>query len=332
MKALILLVKILPAILLVVPLACGLDENDIPLDSDCGPEDLTALTQANAISEPCKEAIEDLLPEPSNNLSDQFFRIGKSETEELVSLLLGGSGPDGGPVELDYRDFSVTEYRDGAAFPVDVEESDLSRAEDFAISVSAIIDYSASMTESDIEDALTIYDDFFRLADFSGRIEANHLVFSDEVLTVFEFTEMLADGLEFQDQVIRNGTALLDGMGTGIDALATRENPVRVLLVVTDGLENSSLTFNQEQVIQMANEHQVLIILMGSLFSDLTFFREVTGQTHGFFIYTRKIIDLRQRLLEVAELLQEAVYELTLTDHEADSIEVAWQGQSILYR
>ena len=165
-----------------------------------------------------------------------------------------------------------------------------------AASLPCALDYSGSMTDLDIDDAVVFYDALFSIP---LGYEAEFAIFSD---TVYEKAPFTSDVETLQAAVARDGTfdrgstALFDAIGAGITLVSDREAPVRLLVVATDGGENASTMYTDKAALyDAAVAAGVHVVVVGSLMSDLDFMREVASETGGFYLYAHSFGDLASK-------------------------------------
>lgn len=308
-------------------LSCDLEDSAEELDSSCLSE-FEALKTSNDISEECKQEIEGLLPEPENNFTQGIFRTGINVSSTSIGLFFTTSEEGDSP---NVQELTVTEYVDGIPTSLTTQDIGLAVSDVLSLSISSVLDYSGSMSSENIKEAIDIYDDFISVVQLTNLVEANHYIFSEEPLQILSYSEDISGSLSFQDQVERRSTALLDGIGVGIESLVGRQRPLKLIVVTTDGLENSSTQFSEDQLIELANNNNVTLIIVGSLFSDISLFRRLTSATNGFFVYQRTISKIRSEMSEIANFISNQTYQLTVPNNNADSIQVTYQNTTIQY-
>ena len=195
------------------------------------------------------------------------------------------------------------------------------------LSVSLVTDYSSSMRDSDIDMMSELYTDL--VTDLPVVYEAEVVVFSTEVVQQQTFTEdaeLLQAAVAPSSEIERDLTALYDGMGTSLDHLGERTRPARLLVVATDGAENASETWTQSAVIEAIEEENVMVVMIGSLFSDLDEFKALTGD-RGIYFYAVDYQDIRGDLDTWVESISESVaVELDGLPADAASVRVELDG------
>lgn len=128
--------------------------------------------------------------------------------------------------------------------------------------VGVVLDRSGSMS--------TVLTD--TIGGFNSFVETQRQDGADQIYVLTQFDtvyEVLQDGVDLDDVIVldrsnyvpRGGTALLDAMGQTIhkmDALMDSDRTIKqaLLVVLTDGDENSSREFTREQVFKLITERQ----------------------------------------------------------------------------
>ena len=79
---------------------------------------------------------------------------------------------------------------------------------------------------------------------------------------------------------------------------------MRVLMVSTDGAENASQQYLEDQIIQTIEQNQVVIIMLGALFADLDTLKRLAGR-RGVYVYARGYGRLKS---EVAGLIESVAH------------------------
>jgi hypothetical protein len=336
MRKLIISVGVAGLALAVGLAACNfnVDEDDIDaLLEACGGMTLEELITADSISEECRQAINDLLPDDEDNLTGNVIAAGSGEIGGDRVLLVVGTDEGGQPIDLSAADVEVE--ADGEPVPESSFSVDLAADLDGNIVSSACaLDYSASMYDGDIDDAIEVFDALFSIP---VGLEADYRIFSDDVLLKTQFTSnnaALLEAIERDDSFPRQSTALFDGMGDGIGAAADRSGLVKLLVVATDGGENASTTFTDEdQLFQLAKQNDVHIVVAGSLLSDLDFMKRAASETDGFYFYSKAFGSLKSLVQDLIDALTE-MGAIVITDpdfQDASSYDVTINGTTISF-
>jgi len=279
-------------------------ENVVICDGMTFDELMTAVT----ISESCKAELQSYLPQPENNFQDRLIVLGQAENDDgsLSVYVQGvdGSGAAFTAAEWDNLEVSVTvggsaELLAEGTFTV-TTVGDLTGD---LLSMGFVNDYSGSMSDADLRVTAEIEADIVGVLPdiFEGEVT----LFSTEVAVTQAFTEdrqTLLDAVTYDDTFMKDMTALYDGMGTGLSSLVERERPVRLLVVATDGQENSSTEFSKSQLLSTIADENVCVLILGSLFSDpaeLSDFAEGCGT----YFYTPGYGQLKSAVSEYVEAL-----------------------------
>jgi uncharacterized protein YegL len=131
-------------------------------------------------------------------------------------------------------------------------------------SINVIIDASGSMSGLR-NDTIGSFNTFRKeQSEFPGEATFTLCTFSDYSTLVHDFVKIANVGdLDYTTYRTAGNTALLDAIGSTIDSVGRRlaalpeeERPSKVLfLIITDGCENASRTYTQDQIKSMV-EHQ----------------------------------------------------------------------------
>lgn len=183
------------------------------------------------------------------------------------------------------------------------------RREDVPISLGILIDNSGSMREKRSAVNLAALD----LVRASNPQDESFIVnFSDEAILDQDFTsniDLLKKGLTHIDS--KGGTALYDAVVAAADHLAqAAKRPKQVLLIITDGEDNSSSTTLQETVRRIQALHGPIVYAIGLLY-DADNGREehrarkalqlLTDQTGGLAFFPKSLNQVDSVAQEVAK-------------------------------
>ena len=105
-------------------------------------------------------------------------------------------------------------------------------------------------------------------------------------------------------------TALYDAMMEGISQIAA-ERSLRVLIVLTDGLDNSSSS-TPDNVIQRARKEDIPIYIIGLGMANSDVLQYIATKTHGQYFYTRSSSSLSNIYALISKRVQ-AYYDLVYT-------------------
>jgi hypothetical protein len=309
--------------------------------SACGDKTLEELRTQNTISPECKEALRSILPSSNNNVKGALVSLGSGTHGGVKTIFLGGTTPEGaplptpGPAQITVT--AVTASGDSVLDTLRYTVKTMKEIGSARMSISVVSDYSGSMSDKDVADAAEIYRDLFTVLDTSGaRFESSIYRFSDSVTLVSGFTDR-ADSLKIRVGVDgtykRASTCLLDAIGTGILALSERSAAVKILVVTTDGFENSSRTHkSQGALYALARQHRVRVFMLGTLVSDLDFLRDMSRQSGGLFAYSGDILKLKDDMLMVDHLLAGALaVELPNLPAGTDSVRVRYGEKTVAF-
>ncbi|MBT4976140.1 MAG: VWA domain-containing protein [Gemmatimonadetes bacterium] len=304
----------------------------------CGVNELEGVADLRRISDDCKEALRDLLPDYEDNLAHALVPLGSGIFDDRTVLFFTAADGDRNPLtSSDETELRVSVLTSTTETVLDTAQFALGKLKDYSglnIALSAVVDYSGSMSDQDLDDAAEIYTDLFNGLELTSRFEANLLFFSDEVHQIVTFTEdatALRQGLRSNIDFERAGTALYDGIGTGLDMLSARDTPIRLLLVASDGFENHSQIYTKKsQLYELARQQRIPLIMLGALLSDVPSLRAMAKESNGLFIYSPYFLELKQDFLRLRDLLMEsAALELRERQAEWESVRIEIKGKQI---
>jgi len=116
--------------------------------------------------------------------------------------------------------------------------------------------------------------------------------------------------------------------------LSLRDNLVRLLIVSTDGLENSSVVYTKEsQIYNLAKQHNIPVIIFGSMFADIKFMQKMAQETNGIFIYNRTFFKLKEGASLLVQMFSE-IWVVKITGAswlEATSFRVTANNKTITF-
>ncbi len=269
--------------------------------------DLATIVKENSVSDECREAVEAFFGD-ADNLSDIVVPVGQGLVSDRPTLFLAGATLVGEPIAYTGADMKLEALVDGTYVTVPAGDFVIKGLDEYnlsnLISISSVLDYSSSMRDDDIDNAIEIFGDIYHALD--GVFESEIILFTTNVINKLPFSSdlvVLLDGISRDNTVVRNTTALLDGMGTALEDLSTRTAPVRLVVVATDGQENASQSYTKEEVYAISKAHHIPVIILGSLFSDVDFMMETADETNGFFIYSYAILDLKAKAKQLVDIL-----------------------------
>jgi hypothetical protein len=308
--------------------------------SACDDKTLEQLQTQNTFSAECKTALRKVLPSSDNNVNGAWISLGSGLTGGKT-LFLGGTDANGTPLPLPASgQLTVTAVTAAGDSALDTSRYGVKRMEDAAgsrLALTVSTDYSGSMSGEDIRTSSEIYADLFAVLDTAGaRFEGSIQRFSDTVTAAYGFSPR-ADSLKLRaardTSYVRGSTALFDAVGKAILALSARNAEAKVLVVTTDGFENSSTTYKKAQTLyDLARQHKVRVFMIGNLVADLNFLRTMARQSGGLYIYNGDIADTKPHALKISRLLAHALA-LELKDIPAgtDSVRVTYGGKTVAF-
>lgn len=275
----------------------------------CDGMTLGELVDAQTLSDDCKQQVESYLPQAENDFKGRLIVLGQQEGEDgSLALYVHGVDAKGEAISAKaFSELSVTASIDGETVTLESEDITTRAGENLTgdlLSIAFVNDYSGSMSEADLSVTAEIESDLIGVLPdiFEGEVT----LFSTEVETRLTFTEErddLLDAVSVDETFTRDLTALYDGMGVGLDSLIERKRPIRLLVVATDGQENESKTYVKSQLLQTIGEHEVCVLMLGSLFSDPDELRGFTGSCGAYF-YTPSYGDLKSAVMAYVDSLR----------------------------
>ncbi len=314
---------------------CGGSEDDfINIVTSCD-TNIETLKAQNGISDECKESIQSLLPSAENNIKSSLISLGKDGT----NLFLLGADSIGESINLNSSTITIDMTTDGVETRLTNLDYNIKTIADIdatikpLISISSIIDYSASMSNDDIDDAVSIYQDIYNIF-ITPIIESEIRLFSEMVMQKLDFNidkEILNSHITRDDNYQKSSTALYDAMGTGFEELAQRDTPIKLMIVATDGMENASTIYNTEKSLyDLSQQHNIPVILLGSLFSDIDFMKNMAKETNGLFIYSKSFITLKEEAKMMINMVKNIqVIQITKTTSPNSTFIVSVDGREV---
>ncbi len=309
-----------PFLLLLGPLAGGIALTGCDLGklgaseivAECGGMSVQEVEESGAITEECREALETLLPATQHNMNDRIVVLGTERDGDAATIYL--HGVDGADTVL-----SVEDFQDGSFTLLDSAGGEtlmgvgepiiktLQPEDGDVISMSLVTDYSTSMRDRDLIMMSDLYHDL--VTKLPVVYEAEVSVFSSRVTFKQSFTEdedLLRVAVSPDPLIERDQTSLYDSMGSSTDHLGSRDRPVRVLVVATDGGENSSSSWSRGALLEALEDEGVVVVMIGSLFSDVEEFKALTGD-RGIYFYAADYEYILGELDTWVESLSESV-------------------------
>ncbi len=293
--------------------ACEIIERIGEAIDACDGMTLEELKTVDDISDECRAAIEDILPSDESYLAGNVVSAGIGNLDGNKLLIIMGADENGNPINLSAVS-EITVTADGQTVPesgyIIRWATDLNAT---IVSLSCFLDYSGSMRDKDIDDAIEVFKSIFSIP---VGFEAEYSIFSNIIVKKTSFTTntgTLYNAVVRDNSFKRWSTALFDAMGYGIQSVASRNTPVKLLIVATDGYENASTEFTQENTLySMANKDNVHIIVLGAMLADLDFMKRATQATDGFYCYSKNFGSLQNLVQDLVDVLENmSVVEIT---------------------
>jgi hypothetical protein len=274
----------------------GCDLSKLPIDevsalfTDCDDKTWSELVMGGKLTQDCRESLEEHLPENQTNHDERIVVLTAERADGVVSVVLHGIDSDGSlltPQEVEDATFVAVdaEGNETVLEPGDASARLLDSDDGGMFSLSLITDYSDSMLDEDLVLISELYSEL--VTDLPAVYEAEVLAFSSRVTLQQEFsedTDALLTALGPDLGVARQWTALYDAMGQGVTDLGSRERSIRIMVVATDGVDNSSSYWWPEEVIEAIEEEEVLVVMIGALFADVDQLERMAGD-RGIYFY-----------------------------------------------
>ena len=315
---------------------------DVDVDVDlnvkvCGDQTLGDLLKADGLSDDCRDKVESFLPSPQSSFDARLVVLGHHvEADGSSTLYMIGADADGKALFTSAPPDVKVGWDIGDAQPLAVAEADVRvdvELPDDLLSLGIVNDYSASMRDADIADVSEIETDLLSILPAVHETEVTQ--FSDMATVVQPFSEdksALLAAVDIDSAYQRGSTALYDGMGVALDSLSKRERPLRVLLVSTDGAENSSMTYSEEQLLATIAQERVCVVMLGALFADVAQLKRLSASECGVFFYARGYGRLKSAVEGMVESFGHIVA-VHLPPYPADTVGVVVEaaGQRATY-
>lgn len=331
------IIKLGMVFFLLSQIQCGAISSAISsLISDCGGLSFSQVQQLDSLSEACKTALEDYLPSASNNYSSKIVALGEtidSTTHEPILYLQGANSSGSAYSASDFTNATITVTQSGTETTLDPSEYSIESLDDLSedsLSIDVVTDYSGSMSDTDLDNVTLIYTDLFNV--LPSVYEAAFNAFSDSVTLIQDFTSdgtSVTNAIARQDSISRGSTALYDGMGEALTSLVARTRPVKILIVSTDGMENSSSTYSKDQIKTTISDENIFVVMIGSLLSDVDVLKELAG-SRGIYFYAQTYVTARSAVGGFVNSLDDMV-KITINSayQNASAINVSLDGHSV---
>lgn len=239
------------------------------------------LKYQDAISDECRQKVEHLLPDPSSTFT-RLYTLGSRYTEDgSLEFHVYGAREDG--VALTVDDFAELGVSAGpAGAPAQPLPPGVIQISQFAgtFAVAFVNDHSATLRDADLEAIAELETRLFEALP-SGS-QAALWRFSDNVEAALPFTsdgDELSVALAASDTPPRETTALYDGLGAAVEALLSRHEAVRFLVLTTDGLDNASQDYRRAELALALRDNGISGLLLASLFADAPALRSLFARS-----------------------------------------------------
>jgi len=291
-------------------------------------DDIEAAIDANGndLSQSCRDAFANLvLPTISSNKnlslgSDSPFKEKLAAEKDKIyafsaissqnkKIVLGAFFSDG-------LDFSTMNKEDIQINGVDSQGTE-SIITDFDIgtpwsdtpaAIAYVQDYSGSMFVSDLQTIGAYMQEFDDIvAAGSERSVTRFETHVYDILPGFHTDDSsIANQLAYDQNQIQGSTALYDAWGNAIEQLNNLEKNIKLLVLATDGGENSSTNYNKSTIKTMVANSNIFHIVIGSFFARKSNLKEILGEK-GIILYTYQIDALKNNIDEVKNILKNSI-------------------------
>lgn len=274
-------------------------------------EDFANNETDSELNEACRE-LEDFFESNQDSLASQTLALSTRSIGNNTNIALLITDATGSPITgLDNVTIEAAGSSDAGQnfteLPIDQISTYGELAESEAntdhLSLAAVIDYSGSVLDDDLDfvtDALSL---LFENLDTSYRGEV--VKFSTEVQVTQSFTSDSAQLLAaVQDETFeRSLTSLFDGLMQAIADTAEETTGLKLAILFTDGLDNdSSATY--EQVRTLFQNEGIPVCVVGVGFADVDLLQQIADDSGCFFIYRALFADLEDAFGTVVDQIE----------------------------
>lgn len=181
----------------------------------------------------------------------------------------------------------------------------LSEADTLQTSILMLLDYSGSILDSDLNDinsGLNVFYDNIISDATSSVYQSGIIKFSSDVTLVQDFTQTKADLITAVDDTnyTRASTSLYDSIYEGVDQIKDESTALKLLVLFTDGVDNSS-SHTKNEAISHAQENKVPVCVVGVGFANVSLLEEIASDTGCFYIYKAFFTSLDDAFENLAE-------------------------------
>lgn len=297
----------------------------------CGDMTIEELATEDAISDSCRAEIEKYLPPAQTNFKSRVFSMGASvdAAANTTTLYLQGARSDGAAISA--AAFASARFAVSGSVQADLVATvrGIGEATTDLASIAVANDYSASMLAQDLDRVADIQTQLFTC--LPPVYEAEVTYFSKTVTVDQPFTTdeaLIFDSLARDDSVERSSTALFDGVGDAMESLSMRARPLKLLIVSSDGRENSSMRRMQAEVLSQIEQSGAFVIVLSALLADVDEMKALAGD-RGVYFYTPFYDRLDRLVAPFCNALEEAVEVVVDRALSAgDTITIESEGQA----
>jgi hypothetical protein len=259
----------------------------------------------------------------------------EEKDENTISIYFIMIDENGIPIEYYTNDEIIIEQsNDGVTYsPLSMKSigkiSEI--GEDINIGFSSVIDYSSSIYRNDLlimNDALELF-----YSNVTIGYESEVIKFSSCVYVSQEYTsnyEELVSTIQYRS-FARGNTALYDGIAKGLIDTNEKENKIKFVMPITDGLDNSSY-HTLSDTLDKAVKFNIPLFVLGVSGANMDVLKSLSKESGGYYFYVPTFL-LTDEIMSYLSVALNSVNELSLTPLEGGttgerSIRLTFRGQS----
>lgn len=310
--------------------ACDFDSS-IDLSALCAPG-AGAEREEDTQRPDCRAILERDIPAPQADFQSKVVVIGEETGGKAPKMYAHGVDEKGRPfTEADWAEAEIV-ADDGRGGRRSYGAPSVSAALDLGgvLAVGVALDWSSSMRPVDVERAVGLARRVLDALPPGAAVQIT--AFSDdiEVVTGFETDLAVARAAVGREPTFeRGGTALYDAVAGAVDRLAARPEPLRFLIVITDGLDNASRRTRLTQLPDRIRAARVSVLPVFVFLADPDVARRIAHLT-GTFFFGARFDDLVSGVTAFADSLARLqVVELPADAAGAESLFVRLGGRDL---
>lgn len=281
--------------------------------ADC--DDLVLEELSADFSDDC-QGVADYLDAESDSLQNLAQNLPTANFAATGESFMQITDAEGSPIEgITAEDVAVSVSTDGGQTFTEIEGetvAKLSEVETTQTAILANVDYSASISDTDLNDVVSGTNVFLNAltVGYNGAV----VKFSTNVDLVQDFTETAADLIAASSDTgySRELTSLYDAVYDGVTYLSEQAQPLKLMILFTDGMDNDS-THTLAEAIAHAQENKIPVCVVGVTFADTSVLEQIASDTGCFYIYKQFFASLDDAFANFAEQINN-FYTVTLPD------------------